>query len=171
MEIVESLIFQLASRDENLKSFITEEIRGNHLRTMHNTVQLFQKILDLSGTTYLVMDGLDETDAAERGRLLSELLRLSKDCDHLRILVSSRPESDLMSLLQNNAKHIIVHKKNSNSISAFVQHWTNSWFEDRHFGSEVEDEIRGHLSPLPSKAAGRLPPFPLLVFYCSNNTE
>ncbi|KAK8112930.1 Nacht domain protein [Apiospora sp. TS-2023a] len=152
LQIIQSLMFQLASRDDDLQSLMIQEVYGNYGRDMSSIASILQKVVNAAGLSYLIVDGLDEIGEIDRTRLLRELLSVSKGCSNLRILIASRPESDLKSLLQDNAKVIRVDQNNEVSIQTFVERWVANCFVTRQFNPTAQSRIRTQLSSLPGKA-------------------
>ncbi|KAJ4313612.1 hypothetical protein N0V84_009319 [Fusarium piperis] len=111
-------------------------------------------MLECAGTVYVVIDGIDEIDLAERSKLLKELLKLGDACQMCRILLSSRSEDDISTALRGKVTDIKVDQRNAGSIQAFVNHWMRDWFVRRRFIPEVRHEIEGWAAPLAFKAKG-----------------
>ncbi|KAK7976663.1 Short chain dehydrogenase sol3 [Apiospora arundinis] len=154
LHIIQSLMFQLASWDDDLQSLVIREVHGNYGRDVRSAASILRKIVEAAGHSYLVVDGLDEIGENDRRRLLEELLPISEKCSNLRILISSRPESDLDSLLRKDAKVIRVDHHNKSSIQTFVAIWVSKWTLNRSFGCAAEVKIQTHLALLSSKAKG-----------------
>lgn len=117
-------------------------------------MSLLTTLIGCAGPVYIVVDGVDEIDDIERGRLLNRLLDLSKDCEETKILISSRPEEDITRILNSRSAIIRVDNRNAGSIQAFVTRRTQEWFLDRDFLPEARAEIEGLLAPLASNAKG-----------------
>jgi hypothetical protein len=129
-------------------------------------VELLTTLLSTAGPVFIVIDGLDEIDQIERARLLHRLLELSNSCEEAKILVSSRIEDDIKSILCDKAVEIRIDNRNAGSIQAFVSRRVQAWFLSRDFLPEARTEIVGLLAPLSSKANGTYPIFgPLLICF------
>lgn len=152
--ILHSLIFQLASDNDDLEEIFCELSRENLKSDTAETEAILKKLLSCSGPVYVIIDGVDEVEEIERGRLLTCLLTISKECEETHILISSRPEADIESKLRNEAVVLCVNKKNSGSIQAFVNQSSQKWFKERSFVQDVQEELRSLLLPLASNAEG-----------------
>ena len=156
LSILHSLIFQLASDDDDLQAVLCQSSRENLKSNINVATNLLTKLLNCAGSVYIVTDGVDEIDEIERGRLIKQLLDLSKNCDYTKILVSSRPEADITAILNGKAITIRVDNRNAGSIQAFVTRYIHKWFLDRGFLPEAQAEIEGLLAPLASNSKGIL---------------
>ena len=114
---------------------------------------LLKTLLVCAGPTYIVIDGMDEIDETERCRLLKRLLDVSKTCQEVKILISSRGEADIADLLKDQVS-IRVDSRNAGSIQTFVNQRTEEWFSKCNFLPEAQAEIQGLLAPLASNAKG-----------------
>lgn len=154
LSILHSLIFQLAADEENLQIVLCQLDRKNFKSNTKIALEILSSLLAYAGTVYIVIDGLDEMDEIERGILVKNLQDILKRCGGVRILISSRPEADLKSLLGGQTPSIRVDNQNAGSIQMFVRHWTRNWFEERQFSSQARAAIEGWLAPLASKSKG-----------------
>lgn len=78
-------MFQLISADNDLQDAFCESSRENLKNNIGVATNLLKTLLKYAGRVYIIVDGLDEIDEVERGRLLKCLTDLSKECDELRI--------------------------------------------------------------------------------------
>lgn len=106
---------------------------------------------------YVIVDGLDEINQVQRSKLIKELVRLSTECDDCRILLTSRPETDISNTLDGKTSNLQVDHKNAGSIQLYIDHTMDRWFEEREFVPEVRHQLRGWAAPLASRAKGRYP--------------
>lgn len=95
LSIIHSLIFQLIADDEDMRVCLCESAKEDAKRDLKSATNLLTTITNCVGTTYIIIDGLDEMNEPERKRLLKELISVSKSCRGVKILFSSRPESDI----------------------------------------------------------------------------
>jgi len=126
-------------------------------------MELLTTLLSTAGRVFIVIDGLDEIDEIERIRLLRCLLELQVSCDEARILISSRMEDDITSVLCDKAVVIRIDNRNAGSIQAFIRRWVQMWLQSRDFQAESRNEIMGLLAPLSSKANGMYSALNLLL--------
>ncbi len=122
-----SLIFQLASDNDDLQAILCRSTAKELKRDLKRAVELLTTLLTVAGTTFIVVDGLDEVDQDERVRFLRNLLKLSNTCEEARILVSSRREDDIHAILCDNAVEIRIDDRNAGSIQAFVSRRVETW--------------------------------------------
>lgn len=115
---------------------------------------LLTSLIQSSGPTCLLIDGIDEISIDERGRLITELLELVEVYEGLRIILSSRPESDLVHKLKGAAVSIRLHDHNEESISAYVTQRSQIMFERLWIPVPEQAEIHRLLLPLGSRAKG-----------------
>ncbi|KAI0379623.1 NACHT domain protein [Hypomontagnella monticulosa] len=154
ISVIHSIIFQLVSNDLDLQTVICESSRETLQRDICDARDLLSKVIACAGASYVIIDGLDEISGSERGRLLDHILNISKTCDDTKILISSRPESDIDAKLANEATIIRIDRRNTGSIEAFVTQWVQKWFLDREFLPETQTEILEHLASLAFNSKG-----------------
>ncbi|KAF5573491.1 Nacht domain-containing protein [Fusarium pseudocircinatum] len=154
ISILQSLIFQLASTCLSLKTILCQS-NLQHLGSDFKVASaLLKTLIQGAGVVHLIMDGLDEIEPIQRSRLLKELVRLSYECGECRILLTSRPESDVIRDLDGKATDLQVDKNNAGSIQIFVNRTMTEWFKDRGFIPEVQDQLQGWAAPLAFQAKG-----------------
>lgn len=115
---------------------------------------LLASLIRYSGLVYLVIDGIDEISEAERGRLVIELLRLTEECETLKVIFSSRPEADLMRLLGDTAVEVNVHDQNEGNLQNYINERTQYIFRARKVYPNAQAAIKKLLEPLVSRAKG-----------------
>ncbi|KAF3059730.1 hypothetical protein GL218_04847 [Daldinia childiae] len=154
LSTIHSLIFQLAERNEDLMAIVCEsmgrDLRGN----INGAGDILSSLIHYAGLVYLVIDGVDEVSETERGRLITELLRLVGICGTLRIILSSRPEADLTRLLDDKAAVIQIHDHNKRSIEDYVIERAQYIFGNRRVPLDKKAKIMKLLEPLASRAEG-----------------
>ncbi|KAH7148334.1 hypothetical protein EDB81DRAFT_792040 [Dactylonectria macrodidyma] len=152
--ILQSLMFQAAEDDKDFQTLLVEsqerELRGN----TGYIVGLLKTFLVASGSTYIIIDGLDEMEECERQILLHRLIELSKECGDLRLLISSRSEDDISRRLQGKATTIRVDDRNSGSIQVYVDWRCQDWMTSRQFNPATKGELLQFISQLSAKANG-----------------
>ena len=153
LSILHSLIFQLASDNEDLQDIICQAGGENLKSSLDAAANLLKTLLIGAGPTYIVIDGLDEIDEIERCRLLKRLLEMPETCHEAKILLSSRAEADIADLLKDQVT-IRVDIRNAGSIQTFVNRRIEEWFGKCNFLPEAQGEIQRLLAPLASNAKG-----------------
>ncbi|KAI0154181.1 hypothetical protein GGR57DRAFT_512483 [Xylariaceae sp. FL1272] len=151
--ILLSLIFQLSSEFKDAQAVLVESNARQLAGSTKYVSELFQTLLAVSGPTYIVVDGLDEIEAVERKLLLQHLVDIVS-CPAIRVLLSSRPEDDITSILTTKATGIRVDERNSGSILTYVQQELDGWMTSRDFDHEAQDKIRRLLAPIATTANG-----------------
>ncbi|MCJ1267692.1 hypothetical protein MMC22_007578 [Lobaria immixta] len=154
LSILHSLIFQLASDDDDLQAALCQSSRKNLENSITVAVSLLTTLLNGAGPVYIIIDGVDEIDEVERGRLLRQLLDLSKDCEETKILISCRPEADITTILSSASASIRVDNRNASSIQAFVNRQSHRWFQARNFLPNDRADIERLLAPVAANAKG-----------------
>lgn len=156
LSILHSLVFQLASDDDDLQAALCQSSRKNLENSITVAVSLLTTLLNGAGPVYIIIDGVDEIDEVERGRLLRQLLDLSKDCEETKILISCRPEADITTILGSASASIRVDNRNASSIQAFVNRQSHRWFQARNFLPDDRADIERLLAPVAANAKGIL---------------
>ena len=155
LSIAHSLIFQLASHDENMQTAMCEMSRDLLKSSLDVAFEILCKLLAYAGTVYIVIDGVDEIDEVERNLLLRRLILILRDCDGVNVLVSSRLEADIKTLLDDQSVSIRVDNRNIETIETYIDLWTKDWFKARQASPQVKFEIERWLAPLASKSEGQ----------------
>lgn len=159
--ILQSLLFQLAFDAEDAQSVLVESNERELLGSTRYVRELLKTLLNTPGVgpTYIILDGLDEMEAVERGILLEQLADL-ESCPEVRTLISSRPEDDIASILDAKASKIRVDKRNSDSIQSYVNQRTRDWMRTANFDQEIRKQVEHLLKPLAEHANGKYPTDP-----------
>lgn len=158
LSVIHSLIFQMSFRNDDMEAIICQsDIAGLKSQTEVATA-LLKTVLDCAGPSHIIIDGLDEIDGNERTQrtvLVKQLLHLSAECSGLKVIFSSRNEADIATVLKDkNVTIIEAHRRNTESIQAFVHARREDWFVERDFWPEMREELERLLSPLAAKAGG-----------------
>ena len=114
--VLHSLIFQLLYQHQHLRPALQKafdsEFRDLQSFADYNQ-QLLTDLLQCIGVTYVVLDGLDEISEKERPILLKGFLQMSYQCPELKVMISSREESDISGLLRSRALSLRIGLRNS----------------------------------------------------------
>lgn len=156
LSVVHSLIFQLTSDDESLQAILCGSSRENFKNSLDVAIGFLQALLNSAGLVSIIIDGVDEIDLSEREKLLKKLCEISTVCKKTLILISSRAEHDISTILSPISSTIRVDTHNAASIQIFVDNWAQTWFSAHDFLREDKSEIEDLLAPLSSKAKGIL---------------
>ncbi len=154
--ILQSLLFQLAFDVKDAQSVLVESNERELLGSTRYVLELLKTLLmsPTVGPTYIVLDGLDEMEVVERGILLQQLADL-ESCPEVKILISSRPEDDIASILAARASEIRVDKKNSDSIQSYVNQRTRDWIQTANLDQEMRKQVEHLLAPVAQTANGK----------------
>jgi len=161
VKIFQSFVFQLLLENPDLQPILSHEFQSNFRKLSSDTTYvrgLLTKLLQIAGFTCVIVDGLDEMEETERMFLLRALLEVHRDCEDMKLLISSRAEDDITRLLQNEIEPVRVDKKNVEDIRTYVQQRTDEWLASSGFDVETSTETRKLLVPLASKANGEYVP-------------
>lgn len=149
-----SLIFQLADSDDERVEVVCESM-GEELKSNLTVARnLLESLIVHAGSVCIVIDGIDEISKSERGRMVAALLGLVRSCDGLRVILSSRPEADLMRALDDCTVSMQVHDHNRKNIEVYVEESTQKMFDDRRILKRDQNEIRHLLAPVARRAQG-----------------
>ena len=114
--VLHSLMFQLLYQHHQLRPALQKafdsEFRELQSFADYNQ-QLLTDLLQCIGVTYIVLDGLDEISEKERPTLLNGFLQMSYQCPELKVMISSREESDISDLLRTRALSLRIGLRNS----------------------------------------------------------
>ncbi|KAI9664051.1 MAG: hypothetical protein M1821_007542 [Bathelium mastoideum] len=154
LSIIHSLMFQLVSNHEDLQAVLSQANYEDTKHEIDSATRLLITLLACAGPVYMIIDGLDEIDELERGRLTKQLLCVTKSCGEVKVLVSSRPEADLKKVLDERATVIRVDHQNASGIQTFVTEHNKRWLQERGFLPEAQAEIESLLAPLAATSKG-----------------
>lgn len=153
--VILSLLFQSADEDEDFQSVLIQPQEREFRENVGLATLLLQRYLTkASGTTYIIIDGLDEMDERERQILLQRLDDLSKACSNLRLLISSRIEHDILAALKGSFASVRVDEQNFGGIQTYVDYRCEKWMDESDFAPEVRREFKELISPLSARATG-----------------
>jgi hypothetical protein len=147
LKILHSLIFQLLLDNRTLWPVMHEAYISKYRQIMSSlefTKGLFSDLINDSGPTFIIIDGMDEITEIERRLLLKALSSLLETCENVKLLVSSRGERDISVLLGNRVPSVRVDHENTQDIEAYVRRETDKWLlqlqsdgADDHMCSEI----------------------------------
>lgn len=154
LSIIHSLIFQLAERNDGRVDVVCESMSVEIKNNLTAAKDLLKSLILHAGSVCLVIDGVDEISQSERGRMVTELLVLVKSCAGLRVILSSRPEADLVRALEDTTVAMQVHDHNEGNIERYVEEFTQRMFNDRRILRRHQNEIKQLLAPIARRAKG-----------------
>jgi hypothetical protein len=167
ISIVHSLIFQLVIGVESFDETLKQDLRAklfdafqSSQRSLKSNTRFAREILtDLLkcvGPTYIIIDGLDEISESKcMVEILNDLLDLIKDLTETRLLISSRAQDEIATMLKKATPKIIrVDDKNSGCIQRYISVTSEKWLLQSGFDEDACSEIKSLLTSLSAKAKG-----------------
>lgn len=135
--LLSTIALDIADLDQHWKKSLCDVVKGNRsLRTTRSAAEQFKnfilepaKALTMVGPIVIVIDALDESgDSSFRRTLLEILVRRAADLPpNFRILITARPETDILNALSGNpcirCRHLddIDKSSNEHDISLFIE--------------------------------------------------
>ena len=153
LSVLHSLIFQLTAYDGDFQAIICRCKLSDVQSKLEAAKELLKSLLT-SSSTHIVVDGLDEIDGLEQLLLINTLISLLQDCKGVRILISSRTDSDLTRAMEGHAARIQVDSNNLQSIQMFVDYEVQRFFQSRKLDKPATVAIEKWLVPLATKSRG-----------------
>ncbi|KAF5013486.1 hypothetical protein FDECE_511 [Fusarium decemcellulare] len=147
LPILQSLIFQLASQDRDLRA---RDLKGNSKYAL----EILAKLLQAAGPTYFIVDGLDEVSESAQQILSHQMLGVLKDCPDSRLFLSSRRADRIERILKETATILLIDQKNARCIKAYLTDRVQKWLAESYFDGDACADIQQLLSPLAAKANG-----------------
>lgn len=167
VSIVHSLIFQLIGA-EDLDETLKQDLRAKLFNTFQSSQRSLKSntrfaretltdLLKCVGPTYIIIDGLDEIPKSESMlETLNELLEMLKVSTETRLLISSRAQDEIATVLKKVMPKVVrVDDKNRGCIQAYVSITSEKWLGQSGFDEEARLEIKSLLAPLAAKAKGK----------------
>ncbi|KAK6957593.1 hypothetical protein Daesc_000380 [Daldinia eschscholtzii] len=124
IKVLHSLIFQLLEYDATLRPILHKASESDYRKLKSDcgfVLDLLCTILNSIGTSYLILDGLDELNEVSWKHLLSTTLQIIEKCQGTKLLISSREEREMSLQLESKSIPLRVNSKNHQDIHAFVQ--------------------------------------------------
>lgn len=173
LQLLHSFIWQMTLDDEKLQAPLISAHKQEYRRLNSDlgfVKDLFGLFLDSVPIMFIVIDGLDEIPQVERGQILRILLEILQMRTNVRVLISSRPEDDILNIVSKEAQTLRVHDCNHLDVKAYVRSRAASLVSDASIAeSGLAPEISNLMEKIGAKAEGEyiymdstLPPlFPL----------
>jgi hypothetical protein len=130
--IARELLFQFLQRDPDLLPLLYDKLCRNGEGILDSPAavkELSEVVFRSAGTAYLVIDGLDECDAAERKKTLLWLTSMAATVNSggnrggLRVLFISQDLSDIRRLLGKATVLTLNAQDTKHDINAYVTFW------------------------------------------------
>ena len=155
--VLHSLIFQLLYEHHDLRPALRKAFDYDNrdlLSFGDYNQQLLTDLVKCIGVTYIVLDGLDEISEKERPVLLKGFLQMSNQCPELKVMVSSREETDIAALLRSRAISLRIALRNSGDIELYFNNRVEDWLETLDIDEATSSSLRTLLRGVPEKAKG-----------------
>ena len=155
--VLHSLIFQLLYKHHNLRPALLKAFDSDSrdLQSFADYNQrLLTDLLQCIGVTFIVLDGLDEISEKERDILLKGFLQMSNQCPDLKIMISSREETDISSLLRSRALSLRIGLRNSEDIELYFNTKAEEWLNTLDLDEATYLSLTSLLQEVPKKAEG-----------------
>jgi hypothetical protein len=174
LKILHSLIFQLLLSNPDLQPVMVEvyKFQFPKLSSTEFVARILSDLVMNSGHIYIILDGIDEISLTERRIVLSALVKTSEECENLRLLISSREERDIASIIGKGVLSIRVDRNNLSDIELYVSHEIVQWREAlSQCGLDDREcsDLSARLKPVASKAEGKCTPSHRNVHFAKKN--
>lgn len=157
--VLHSLIFQLLYQHHHLRPALQKayEYDSRDLQSFADyNQQLLTDLVQCIGVTYIVIDGLDEISERERHTLLKGFLQMSNLCPELKVMISSREETDISGLLRSRALSLRIGLRNLEDIELYFRTGVEELLNNK---LKIEDDgtyssLMNLLQSVPQRAKG-----------------
>ncbi|KAL2004976.1 hypothetical protein VTN00DRAFT_2826 [Thermoascus crustaceus] len=144
-----------SAKNKSLQIKLCDDVQ-KHPEELRNSTKFAREtlstLLNSTGPSYIVIDGVDEVSVTERGLIVSDLLSTCESYKETKLLISCRSEDDISRILRDKVEIIRVDHWNRGCIQAYVSTKSEEWLMDPNFDDQARSEIRALLAPLSSKA-------------------
>ncbi|KAF8465672.1 hypothetical protein BDZ91DRAFT_220556 [Kalaharituber pfeilii] len=162
--VLRTFIFQLLQHSPSLISYfvpeyISRSFQGPCIPMKRNELrQILDVCLEyMPGSTYVILDGLDEAEEDDRKAILQSVLALHASSKKLRTFISSRRETDIeykLLDLGEQLEHILVGTQNAYDIDAYVTARGMDLHKVFSHDKSTWDEVESALTKIRVKACG-----------------
>ena len=156
--VLHSMIFQLLYQHHHLRPALQKafDCDNRDLQSFGDyNQQLLTDLLQCIGVTYIVLDGLDEISEKERHILLKGFLQMSNQCPELKIMISSREETDISGLLRSRALSLRIGLRNHGDIELYFNTRAEEWLDTLELDDDIYSSLKSLLQGVPEKAEGK----------------
>jgi len=128
---------QILRSRHDLLAFVYEDyVRFNATASIKRVRELLKLLLDSLGTTFLILDGLDEYDTSAQRQIIEEFARLLKPCENTedeephanaKLLICSRETTTILGSIKQRLNNLLVvnlteeHHNVSQDIAKFTK--------------------------------------------------
>lgn len=159
--VLRGLVVQLLHRQPDLLPYVYERCTSSGEVTLESLTllkDLFESILGVSKGVFIILDGIDECDRGEPGKILNCMKTTVASIeenggDVPKALYISRDEGDIRKILSKGHTRIITSQDNGQDIKQY----TTSNSVDVQDKFEIDDNLRGNIvSMVCDRADGTL---------------
>ena len=147
--LLSSLVFQLGMHHEECRDHLKQRCWTDS-PTYDDLLSILSHVLRLSGPTVLIIDALDECPEDIRNISLLPFLESLRDMggDQFRLLVTSRPESDISSRMPNFETHRLKFHDDKQHLQEICDYIDRQLASPNlyHWPSRVKHEVRWELA-------------------------
>ncbi|KAH9209575.1 hypothetical protein DL95DRAFT_526798 [Leptodontidium sp. 2 PMI_412] len=161
-QTLHSLLFQFLKQDATLRAEVFRSYSSNEQKFSSDSEwvrSLLSQVLR-DAETFVVVDGLDELDGKLRGLFARDILAVLESCPQLRLLVSSRDETDLRKEFTcKRALQVCIQEHNSSDVKQYVQTECDRLVDSlKESGASQEtcEQIRAASATVLQKTAGMI---------------
>lgn len=158
LQLLHSFIWQMVLDNEQLQGPLIMAHKRDYRRLNSDldfVKELFCQFLDSASTVFILIDGLDEILQIDRLQLLRTISEILRSKSNVKILVSSRPEDDILRMISEDAQRIRVHDCNRHDIETYVDSRASSLVSNAGLSeSGLAQEISSLMKAVAAKAEG-----------------
>lgn len=154
--ILRLLCAQILRSRHDLLAFVYEDyVRFNTTASIKRVRELLKLLLESLGTTFLILDGLDEYDMSAQEQIIEEFARLLKPClnheddeppSNAKLLICSRETTSILRCVKKLSSLLVVNlTEEHHNISQDIAKFTKAKLPVLHdrFSEAVIDEVGG----------------------------
>jgi hypothetical protein len=154
--ILRLLCAQILRSRHDLLAFVYEDyVRFNTTASIKRVRELLKLLLESLGTTFLILDGLDEYDMSVQEQIIEEFARLLKPClnheddeppSNAKLLICSRETTSILRCVKKLSNLLVVNlTEEHHNISQDIAKFTKAKLPVLHdrFSEAVIDEVGG----------------------------
>lgn len=156
--MLHTLIFQLLYQHQHLRPALQKafDCDNRDLQSFGDyNQQLLTDLIQCIGVTYIILDGLDEISEKERHILLKGFLQMSNQCPDLKVMISSRDETDISGLLRSRALSLRIDLRNYKDIELYFNTKAEEWLDTLEIDDAIYSSLKSLLQGVAKKAEGR----------------
>ncbi|KAK0710470.1 hypothetical protein B0T21DRAFT_387385 [Apiosordaria backusii] len=161
-KVFQSLIFQLLEDQAALRPLLHDVYITNYQKLISDqdfVGDLLGNLLQTSGPTAIVIDGVDEAAESDRSYLVRTLLRLTRSGYNVKLFISSRPDQGVGRELTRSSTELRVQDHNAGDIAELVDTERDnllSMFREWDADEGIYGQVRRAFDLLKEKSRGMI---------------